>query len=304
MEMGINDFGEMTELCKMVKPQVAILTNIGPVHLEKLGSLDGVAKAKGELFQALPKEGTAVLNLDDPKIAELGQKLKCKKVTLSLKSGTDVTASVVRDYGPEGLQLNIHYGKDELDLRTPLVGVHNVYNLLCALGAAYALSIPKDKLQVGLNRFERPEMRLEVIKMPNNVSIVNDCYNANPASTMVALEVVRNMAPGRTIAVLGDMLELGDFSARAHRDVGIRVAGHKYAYLMAIGRFAGDVRQGAIQGGMKDRAIQVFQSHSEVVDALERVIAPNDMILVKGSRGMKMEQITEPLKNRLKEVKG
>lgn len=302
MELGINDFGEMTQLCKVAKPNVALLTNIGPEHLEKFGSIDGVAKAERELFEALPENGTVIVNADDPKIVQMVSAMKCRQVRVSLRAEGDVTASVIRDHGPEGLTLQVHYGKEVVELKTPLLGVHNVYNLLCALGTAYALSVPKEKLQLGINQIERPEMRLQTFKLPRGICIVNDCYNANPASTMVALEVVQNMTTGRTIAILGDMLELGDYSARAHRDVGIRVAGHKYAYLIALGRFAGDLRQGAIQGGMKESQIKVFKTHQEAVDLLSELTQPGDTILVKGSRGMKLENISEPLMAKLKEA--
>ncbi|MFH1018028.1 MAG: UDP-N-acetylmuramoyl-tripeptide--D-alanyl-D-alanine ligase [Pseudomonadota bacterium] len=301
LELGVNNFGEMGTLCRLAEPTVGVLTNIGPVHLEKLGSLDGVAKAKGELYEHLPENGVAVINIDDPRLKSFEGSTRARKITISLRGTADVSAKVVRDLGSDGLVLSVRYGAEEAEIRTPFVGIHNVYNLMCAFGAALAMEVPVLKLQTGVQAVERPEMRLQMIPCPKGIRIVNDCYNANPGSMTVALEVVRDFAQGRYLAALGDMLELGDFSPRAHRDIGIKVAGFKYSRLFVMGRYAGDVVQGAVQGGMKHERIKTFKTHAEMAQAILEQLEPNDTLLVKGSRGMKMELLTEELQKGLAE---
>ncbi len=296
LEMGINDFGEMTALADVAKPNVGVLTNIGPGHLEKFKSIEGVMRAKGELFEAMDADGIAVINADDPYLSKLGEKFPGKLIRVSMKDEADVLASVTRDLGMDGLVLNVSYGSEFVELKTSCVGIHNVYNLLCALGAALALGVPVSVLQEGVNQMQKPQMRLEIMQWPHQISVINDCYNANPASMAVALEIGKDVTRGRVIAVLGDMMELGDLAARAHRDIGIKVAQHEYAHLFVIGQFSGDIRQGALQGGMKYEEITVETSHLELARKIANIIQPKDTILIKGSRGMRMEKVTEELR--------
>ncbi|MFH1263728.1 MAG: UDP-N-acetylmuramoyl-tripeptide--D-alanyl-D-alanine ligase [Pseudomonadota bacterium] len=304
LEMGMNAYGELRELGRTAEHDVAVLTNVGPAHLEKFGSLEGVAKAKRELFEGLKKDGVAVVNLEDRNIRKLAEQFPGKKVTVSMGGGADLRAKIREDLRGNGFVLDLAYGSSSVDLRVPFVGIHNVSNLLCACGAAYALGVPAEKLQAGIDRVEPVEMRLEVIPFPKGIRIVNDCYNANPASMLVALETVRNLTTDRRIAVIGDMRELGEFSTRAHRDIGIKIAGFKYARLFVMGQFAGDVRQGAVQGGMSNVSITVGTTHEELAEAIARELRPNDTVLVKGSRAMKLETITERLAAILKREEG
>lgn len=292
LEMGMNASGELRKLSEIAKPDVAVLTNVGPAHLEKFGSLEGVAQAKGELFEGLGSSDVAVLNLDDRHVRKLGETLSSKIVTVSMGEDGDVTAKVAQDLGPKGYRLHVRYGAESIELQSPFVGTHNISNLLCALGSAYALGVPSAKLQEGVGRVEPVRMRLEVIELCRGIRVVNDCYNANPASMVVALEVTKNLGGRRLVAVVGDMMELGEYSARAHRDIGIKIAGLKYTHLYALGQLSGDVRQGAIQGGMSAGQVTVGKNHGELVEHILATLQPDDTILVKGSRGMKMEEIS------------
>ncbi len=294
VEMGINDFGEMTTLATTAEPNVGLLTSIGPAHLEKLGSLDGVARAEGELFAYLGEKGTAVVNIDDTRIDEVSKQAKGNRITVSRKSSADVMVRVLESLGKEGLLLDVNYGGKKLELRSPFVGEHNVSNLCCALGAALATGVPSEAIQKGLHSVERPEMRLELLDI-EGVHIINDCYNANPGSVLAALHVGRDMKVARRFAVLGDMLELGDYSPRAHRDIGIEAAHMRYDHLFAVGQFAGDLGQGALQGGMGLHQVTIGKSRSETAEAVATLARPGDLILIKGSRGMKMEEVTEKL---------
>ncbi|HLG19069.1 MAG TPA: UDP-N-acetylmuramoyl-tripeptide--D-alanyl-D-alanine ligase, partial [Bdellovibrionota bacterium] len=295
LEMGMNDFGELAMLGRMAEHDAAILTNVGPVHLEKLGSVEGVARAKGELFTSLKEGGTAVVNQDDGWIAKLASTVSGRRVTVSLAAGADVSARVLQDLGSEGFHLAVQYGGQKTEIRFPFVGIHNVYNLLCALGAALALEVPVSRLQKGVDAIVRPSMRLETIECGRGIRLINDCYNANPSSTLVALEVVRDTSPKRKLAVLGDMMELGEFAPRAHRDIGIKVATFGFAHLFVLGQFSGDLVQGAVQGGMPRQNITVGKSHEDLAKAISENAKEGDTILVKGSRGMKMEKVTNEL---------
>lgn len=298
LEMGMNAYGELRALGRVAEPDVALLTNIGPAHLERFGSLEGVAKAKAELFEGLGDGGTAVVNLDDRHVRKIAETLAARKVTVSMGETGDVTARVTEDLGPGGYRLRVRYGEAEVDLVSPFVGIHNVSNLLGALGCAYTLGVPAGKLADAVKRIERAPMRLEVVELDRGIRIVNDCYNANPASTAVALEVTKNTGGRRVLAALGDMMELGEFSPRAHRDIGIKAAALRYVHLFLLGQFAGDVRQGAIQGGMSASAVTVGKTHSDLAERIAESLQPGDTLLVKGSRGMKMEEITKILQSR------
>lgn len=304
LEMGMNAYGELKELGRIAGQDVAILTNIGPAHLEKFGSVDGVAQAKGELFEVLRPDGVAVVNLDDRYVRKLADALSRKKITVSLGEKADVAAKIHKDLGNGGYILQFQYGSSVVEIQTPFVGIHNIYNLLCAAGAALALGVPADCVQEGVSRTERLEMRLEVIELDRGVRIINDCYNANPASMLVALETAKNMGGLRQIAVIGDMRELGEFSPRAHRDIGIKIAHLKYAHLFGMGQFSGDLRQGAIQGGMPHSRITIGKTHADLAEAILKLVQPNDTILVKGSRAMTMEKVTERLSELLGKKEG
>jgi UDP-N-acetylmuramoyl-tripeptide--D-alanyl-D-alanine ligase len=292
LEMGMNAPGELRTLGSVAGHDVAVLTNVGPAHLERFGSLEGVAKAKGELFESLRPEGVAVVNLDDRRISAMATRMPHRRVTVSMVEAADVTARILRELDGGGYRLGVRYGSEELELETPFVGIHNVSNLLCALGAAFAVGVPARNLEKGMTGIEPPDMRLQVIRLRRGIRIVNDGYNANPASMAVALEVTRSLASGRVLAAVGDMMELGDFSPRAHRDIGIQAAALRYAGLFILGQFAGDVRQGAIQGGVAASAITVALSREGLAERIAGELQPGDTLLVKGSRGMRMEELT------------
>jgi UDP-N-acetylmuramoyl-tripeptide--D-alanyl-D-alanine ligase len=295
LELGINDFGEMKALANIAEPDVGVLTNIGPEHLEKFKSVEGVKRAEGELFEALRPEGTAVVNLDDSNIKSLSETCRAKKITISLKEKADLSARVLKDLGPQGLVLSVKYGEQNVEIRTPFLGTHNIYNLLCAFGAAYAIGAPASSLQAGVDAIQPMEMRLQIENLPRNVRMVVDCYNANPASTLVALEVTKGLARGRAMAVLGDMLELGDISARAHRDIGKKAAELGFDYVVCLGRFATDIVQGAVQGGMTKDSIRIASSHDDAAHAIIEKMTDGDTLLLKGSRGMKLEKVGEKI---------
>ncbi len=296
LEMGMNDFGELAQLCQVSRPTITLLTNVGPAHLEKFGSLERVAKAKAEIFSTLTSEDTAVINLDDPHVCKISQGLKSRKVTVSMNETADVQGLAFRSLATEGSELEVSYGGEKVLLRSSYLGKPNAHNLLCALGVARAVGVEAAKLQVGLDQATAVEMRMELIELPGDITVVKDCYNANPASMAAALEVTHGLMRGRKIAVLGDMMELGDYAPRAHRDVGIKVAQLGYSHLFSVGQYAGDFSQGAVQGGMSNEKIRAESRTETIVPQIVSCLEPGDVVLVKGSRAMKMEEVVERLR--------
>lgn len=302
LEMGMNAHGELRNLSEIAKPDVAILTNIGPAHLEKFGSIDEVAKAKGELFESLSENGVAIVNEDDSRIQKLSLKIPAKKIRISMKNEQAEVYGKIKHKRSDGcFDIQVKYGDQSIGLSTSFMGQHNIYNLLCALGAALAFEIPSAKLQSGINSVKKVEMRLQVIHLNNEIQVINDCYNANPSSMSAALDVSKGLAHSRCLAVLSDMMELGEYAPRAHRDLGIKVARLSYDHLFVMGQYSNDYIQGAIQGGLSEAKITRSLNHEGLATELLRTVQPGDTILVKGSRGMKMEKVTEKLRQELGE---
>jgi len=321
IEMGINHRGELTRLCEIARPNMGLITNIGPTHLEFLGNVEGVAEAKGELLQALNDEGcVAFLNSDDPFTPRLRLLTRGSVVTFGLgkKPGEkpDIQAKNVTHH-PQGsffqLRLRRHPGvrigtdskkvrskkrenaADEVGVQLTVTGRHNVYNAAGAAAIASVLGASATEIKTGLESFHPIQLRSQLIQW-RGMRILNDSYNANPASMRSALETLKLIrGSGRAIAVLGDMLELGKESATAHREIGQRIGELGLDYLLTLGEFAGLIGQEAIQRGMPKDRVKIYDRLDEAVAFLRSSVRDQDTILVKGSRGMKMEKVVEGL---------
>jgi UDP-N-acetylmuramoyl-tripeptide--D-alanyl-D-alanine ligase len=296
LEMGMSGFGEIARLAEIAEPSVGIITNVGPAHIQTLGSLEGVAQAKGELISALPEGGKAVLNLDDPRLQRLVEENKGRAVTFGLRPGAAVTAHDINE-SSEGVSFRLITPSGSAAVKLPVMGVHNVYNALAAAAASWALGITVKEIKDGIERFSPVKMRMEVVDVAG-VKVINDAYNANPASMAAALTAMASVRDGRRIAVLGDMLELGGASEKAHFDVGRLAGAEGLALLVLIGERAQDTARGAVEAGMAPEGIMVVSGHEEAADALLDKLRPGDHVLVKGSRGMKMEKVVELLRAR------
>jgi len=301
LEMGMNAPGEIARLTEIADPDVACITNVHPAHLAGLGTIEGVARAKGELFASCRESATLIVNLDDPLIGDLAHGLKRKTVSFGWQEEAEVWASEVRACGLQGIAFSLHCEGSSAPVQLQALGRHNVTNALAAAACALSLGADLEAIVSGLEAFAPGENRLGLRRLPCGLQVINDSYNANPASMNAALAAVGLIRQGvRTVAVLGDMLELAEFSAPAHTALGRGVAEQGFDYLFAVGDYAQTVVQAARQAGMGDSHARCCQDKEEAAAALQGLLdsghlQTNDLVLVKGSRGMRMEQVLAAL---------
>jgi UDP-N-acetylmuramoyl-tripeptide--D-alanyl-D-alanine ligase len=297
IEMGVDQQGQTTRLCEIVRPTIGLITNIGPDHLEFFGSMEGSAQAKAEMLDLLPADGTAILNADDPYFDYLAARAQCRVMSFGFSEVADVRASGVTSDVGQGTTFHLHLpGKSRLTLvRIKVHGTHNVTNALAAAAVGAALNLSGSMIAQGLGRFRPAAMRSQVMTH-QGVHIINDCYNANPASMKAAVQLLAQWSPARErVAVLGDMLELGPQTRQMHRDVGQFLATQGLSRLIVCGALGRDIAEGARQGGMAGSQIDEVIDTTAATDHLKRIVRQGDVVLVKASRGMKMEQIVHGL---------
>jgi len=294
MEMGMNHSGEIARLCQIARPSVGMLTNIGPAHLEGLGTLSAVARAKGELFEALEPDHWAVINGDDARIRDLARTCKARKITFGLKTEAQVRADRL-SITDRGVRFRILFqGEEEIFL--PIQGAHNISNALGAAATPLALGLSLKRVRQGLENFQLPEQRLQIKKGILGVCLIDDTYNANPASMKAALKVFQSLRPGtRGGLVLGDMLELGNQSTEAHREIGRMIGEMGVDYLLCLGPLSEEMLEEAKSGNRPPQMAFWASDHKEVIDLLRGIIREGDWVLVKGSHGLDMESIVRAL---------
>jgi UDP-N-acetylmuramoyl-tripeptide--D-alanyl-D-alanine ligase len=293
LEMGMNQPGEIGRLTDIARPDYAVVTNVGPVHLAGVGgTIAGVAAAKGELFAHLAPDAVIAVNVDDAWVQRIAAAFPGRRVTFG-RGGT-VTARAITERGTEGLSFELVIGACSAPVRLPLIGRHNVDNALAAAAVGYALGHSLEVIVRGLEATAGVGMRLQVHRLANGVTIINDAYNANPSSVGAALAALTRL-PGRHVVVLGAMRELGDESRRAHHQVGERAGSLGVDQLVLLGEEADAMAKGARAAGLRADRIQVCTSHAEAAEAVVARWQPGDMVLVKGSRGMQMEAVVRLL---------
>ncbi|UCC66374.1 MAG: UDP-N-acetylmuramoyl-tripeptide--D-alanyl-D-alanine ligase [Deltaproteobacteria bacterium] len=299
LEMGMNRKGEIRRLTQIAKPDLAILTNISPVHLEGLKSLKGIMEAKGELLDVMEAQGRLILNADDPRVVELSERFRGAKTSFGITSLAHWVATDISTRGDGGVsfRLNGPIGKTSISLS--IMGRHQVYNALAASAAASHLAVGLKEIKRGLGAFQPPPMRMELIILGQGIKIINDVYNANPKSVESALSTLEEVTEGRKIAVLGDMWELGAYAPQAHTEAGRLVKEKGVALLFLLGEFSRYVAQGATDAGMNPKAIFIGKDHQGLSHQLARSLKKGDCVLIKGSRIMKMEKVIEDLRNQL-----
>lgn len=303
IEMGIGDRGELTRLCEIAGPTMAVITNIGPTHLERLGRIENVAEAKGEILGFIKSDGACVLNRDDTFFDVFKAKAPGRVVSFGMSPLADVYTEAA-DIAVDGrfmdsMKFRLVSPLGEVDINMHVIGLHNLYNALCAAATAYALGAQMEDIKYGLEKFTPVKMR-SVIENVGGVYIINDTYNANPASMVAAIDTLKSLKEGkRKFVVLGDMLELGDNAAMAHRDLGIYIAGTGIDGLISVGEFADCIADGAIDAGMAENRVATYKDYEQTVEKIKQWLNRGDIVLVKGSRGMKMERIVEGLKESL-----
>jgi len=295
IEMGTSSLGEVERLTEIAGPNIGIITNIGPAHLETLQGLDGVARAKGELFAGL-RGGTAIINLDDERVARLPVANGVQKVSYGEQEQADVRGVDVKE-GSGFVSFTLLLGGGEYQVRLNTPGRHNVHNALAAAAAAQTLEVPAEKIVTGLESFEPVSGRLNLFPMPGGGILLDDSYNANPLSAAAALKILRlQEGEGRKIAVLGDMLELGEEAAQMHRDIG-KLAAENADLLLAVGTFAKELCRGAEEAGMERDQLIETASCEEAIEQILMLQRSGDCILVKGSRGVQLDKLAAALQS-------
>jgi UDP-N-acetylmuramoyl-tripeptide--D-alanyl-D-alanine ligase len=297
VEAGMNHPGEVARLAAWVDPDVGLVTNVGPVHLEGTGSLEGVAHAKGELFHALRESATAVANADDPRVLLQARLSRRRLISFGASAAADVRLISAHHGGP-GLRVELAFpdGKTRM-AELHLIGTHNGHNAAAAAAVGFGLGLDPGQIVRGLGNARTPGRRMRPVRLPGGGMLIDDCYNANPQSTKAALLTLTHLVrgKGRAIAVLGDMLELGPTELDLHRDVGRFAAGAGLALLVCFGQRARAFGEGATEAGLAPDHVEFAEEPAQAVEIVRRHARPEDVILVKGSRGMKMERISDPL---------
>ena len=292
LEMGMYVPGEIAQLCQMTQPRIGVVTLIGPVHLERAGSMEAIVAAKRELVEALPADGIAILNRDDERVMGMAGYTKARIFTYGLTPEADVWADNITSMGLEGIRFALHYRDEALSVQVPLLGRHSVHTALRATAVGLVEGLTWDEIVRGL-RETAVQLRLVAVPGPKGSTIIDDTYNANPESVMAALNLLDDLS-GRHVAVLGDMLELGYVEEEAHRLIGRRVV-EVAQILVTVGRRARWIAEEALKVGLPPDRVFMAEDSATAVPLLEEIIEPNDTILIKGSLGMRMDKIITAL---------
>lgn len=290
VEMGTSGPNEIKPLSLATEPNIAVITNIGSSHLEGLGSLDGVFKEKMDIVAGLKEGGFLILNADDARLSKVRSTKRYKVLTFGIRRGVVKPENLIFD---ENACASFRIGRTEFHLNVP--GIHNVYNALAAIAVGEVLRIPKTEISKGIASFSATGMRME-IRNGNGFRVVSDCYNANPNSMRMALETIGGLdVAGKKIAVLGDMLELGPEAEKFHTEIGESVPERAFDLLLTIGEHARKIREGAIRKGMRPGCALHFETPQDLIFALSETVGLGDVVLVKGSRGMRLETVVDAL---------
>jgi UDP-N-acetylmuramoyl-tripeptide--D-alanyl-D-alanine ligase len=305
LEMGMYDLGEIAQLADIALPQVGVVTNVGPAHLERLGSIAHIAQAKAELPQALPlaeEGGVAILNSDDEWVMAMASQTQARVFTYGLRTDSDLWANDIEGEGLEGIHFCFHYGQETVHARVPMLGRHSVHTALRAAAVGLVEGLAWEEIMTGL-RDQSAQLRLVAVPGPAGSTILDDSYNSSPTSCIAALNLLDELGgrgeAGRKIAVLGDMYELGSYEKEGHRIVGRR-ARDVADVLVAVGSLGRIIGEEALKAGMPTGSVCLVETNAQAIECLRILLVPGpagDRILVKGSRGMGMEEIVTALQS-------
>jgi UDP-N-acetylmuramoyl-tripeptide--D-alanyl-D-alanine ligase len=295
IEMGMSSRGEIARLAEIAMPNIGLITNVGAGHLQNFEGISGVARAKGELFISLPSEGIALINADDPEVYQLPVANGVRKVLFGTCEEASVRAERITVHNGS-VSFNLVAGGQSQKIVLPLPGRHNVSNALASAAAAMVLGIGLPEIAAGLEAFQPCPGRMELLELPGDLIVLDDSYNANPLSVHAALDALHDLAsPGHRVAVLADMLELGQTAPELHHQIGM-LAATRVDRIFTYGSLAREIARGAMDAGLPKDRIVVAGSHAELAERLLEVLQAGDRILVKGSRGMRMEKVIDALR--------
>jgi UDP-N-acetylmuramoyl-tripeptide--D-alanyl-D-alanine ligase len=297
LEMGFYVSGEIALLCDIALPQVGVVTNIGTVHAERAGSQEEIARGKAELVQSLPASpaGVAILNYDDHWVREMASKTSARVFFYGLDPRADIWADEVVGIGLEGIRFRLHYRNEVLYLRVPLIGRHSVHTVLRAAAVGLVEDLTWQEIVAGL-RSGHAQLRLVAVRTRSGALMLDDTYNASPESTLAALNLLAEI-DGHKIAVLGDMLELGPYAEQGHEMVGARAA-EVADELVTVGELGRIIADSARTAGMDAERVIELKDTQEAIAYLERHLTAQDVVLLKGSHGVRMDRIAAALEYR------
>jgi len=296
LEMGMYVGGDIADLARMARPSIGVVTAVQPVHLSRIGSLDAIEAAKGELLEALPPDGTAILNADDPIVRGMGRRSTARSVSYGFADDADVHAEAVTSAGSEGMRFTLRAEGMRRLVTIPTLGRLSVHNALAAAAVGRAAGLSFDEIEAGLEAGWSAPHRVQLVRL-GAVTLIDDAYNASPRSMVAALELLAGL-PGRRGAVLGEMLELGDASAEGHRLVG-EAAARIVDWLLVVGAGASGIAEGAQAAGMDPSSITRVRDADEAVESLPPRIRDGDVVLIKASRGIALERVVDGLRREL-----
>jgi UDP-N-acetylmuramoyl-tripeptide--D-alanyl-D-alanine ligase len=298
VEMGMSHAGEIAALARIALPNEGVVTNVAPVHLESFDSIAGIARAKYELIEALPHGGTAVLNADDEYVCQFGRDFRGKVVMFGMSAKgcvpADVRAENIEMVGTEGTRFDLVSDGVRQAVQSPLLGRHNVYNVLAGAAIALEHGITPSEIAAALPSLQAADKRGQVVQV-GNIAVLYDCYNSSPKALMAAVDTLAAMPAGRRIVVAGEMLELGATGEELHRECGRHIAASKVDFLLGVRGLAEVMVEAAREGGMK---AEFVAAPEEAGEWLARESREGDVVLLKASRGVKLEKALEKWKQK------
>ena len=295
VEMGMNHLGEISVLTNIAKPTIAVITNVGTAHIGNLGSRENILKAKLEILEGLREDGKLVINNDNDMLHNWYEEQESNNniITYGIHNNSDIMAKNI-EYKESSSSYILEQNAEQTSIKVPVGGEAFVYNSLAAISVGKILGIDIEKIKLGIQKFELTQMRLDVQKSKNGYTIINDCYNANYDSMKAAIEYLKSTSGARKIAVLGDMLELGEFSKKLHEDVGREVVNNKIDVLIVVGEEAKNIAKIAEENGIETYE---FMENFEAIEKIKNIIKEDDVILVKASNSMNFKVIVNGLLN-------
>jgi UDP-N-acetylmuramoyl-tripeptide--D-alanyl-D-alanine ligase len=300
IEMGMSHAGEIAALAKIAQPEIGVVTNVAPVHLEFFNSIADIARAKYELIECLPANGIAVLNADDEHVSKFGHGFKGKKIMYGLHSSADVRAENIRSLGVAGSSFDLVMGEERVPAGVSLVGVHNISNALAAAAVGVDRGLTLSETATGLATLAPADKRGQVVQV-GNITVINDCYNSNPRALEAMVDSLAKTPAKRRLVVAGEMLELGPAGEEMHRLSGQHIAEKKIDFLLGVRGLALPMVDAARQSGMRAEFVATSE---EAGEWLAREVRDGDVVLLKGSRGVKLERALETWKSKVSGAAG
>ncbi len=302
LEMGMNRSGEIARLTEIADPDIGLITNVGMAHIEGLGDIHDVAKAKTELVEKMPSKGKTILNGDDPLLMETAARFRKETITFGLNKKNEIRADKLKKLGRKGFSFQLEYQKNTLPIRLNVPGLQNVSNALAAAAICLCLNEAHEHIIEGLYRFSGVKKRFTLIPLAGDILIVDDTYNANPSSLKAALESVGDMVDESSSIIigLGEMLELGDATISAHMDAGRMVAKLGARHFLALGEHADEMLAGAVETGMDKNRVEKVATHNEMIKIIKDEMREGDLIFLKGSNKINLGKVVDGLRDNLK----